>query len=513
MEISYFKDIYEMLSRKHPNSKIYIISDHHFFHKNILAYQRQEFNTLESMHEFIIHQHNQVIEEKDIVLFLGDFSFKKSEIFSIVKQMKGIKYLLMGNHDQDISHNFGNYGFEGIFTIPVKLQNIYLSHQPLLEEENMNLNLQLLIKEFQNSDGMNYHGHLHKDFINNPRYHNVCCEVINYQPIYIGTTKFINNDKELFINTEFFSQLLKVVHKEKNINPRFLISDYIYSSFLNALEPYEETSFIYGSYPLYKKYGLISNFSDLDVVQIYNPEISKGKNVQILKLLFQEVFDSVKTIDDINFSLYKKFNNMAIFEFLYANKDGHWYKGYFDSNLVPLNCYKKSDFVKFTGGSYFEFILEKMGIKPDCLFPKYDAQFLTINGDIANLILQILFQSNFKEKKKMAFSKLKNIYNTYGIKDIENVLSLDDMITRFFLRNLSFFHMTKRKNEFDYIKEVDPATFRAIFTGLPDSLKNQLEEIFLNSSSVFSKTFQEIKQTKFEEITKKNDELIRSLKK
>ena len=46
---------------------------------------------------------------------------------------------------------------------------------------------------------------------------------------------------------------------------------------------YETNSFVFGSFPLYKKYGYISNFSDLDVALIYDDKISKNRNSQRLK--------------------------------------------------------------------------------------------------------------------------------------------------------------------------------------------------------------------------------------
>lgn len=91
MVSSYYKDIYNLLCKRHPNRKIYVISDNHFYHSNIIKYQRTEFNDVIKMNEYIINQHNSIVNNDDIVIFLGDFSFKKSSIKNLLEQMKGHK--------------------------------------------------------------------------------------------------------------------------------------------------------------------------------------------------------------------------------------------------------------------------------------------------------------------------------------------------------------------------------------------------------------------------------------
>ena len=73
MAVSFYKDIYTLLSKKHPNRKIYVISDHHFFHSNIIQYKRPNFDNVFQMNEHIIKLHNKTIGSDDVVIFLGDF--------------------------------------------------------------------------------------------------------------------------------------------------------------------------------------------------------------------------------------------------------------------------------------------------------------------------------------------------------------------------------------------------------------------------------------------------------
>lgn len=514
MSISYYKDIYKILCQRHPNKDIYIISDHHFCHLNIIKYQRPEFNNTMEMNEYIINQHNSVVKEDDIVIFLGDFSFKKSSIKDLVTQMNGCKYLLLGNHDEEsLSRCYGNLGFEGVFTNPVRINDMFLSHYPLEKGENESIHFELLVKEFNNSNGVNYHGHIHDRNAGEKPFLNVCCEAQEYRPLLIGHTESLKDDDvPLMINSKYFEEILKRMEKEENISPSLIISDYIYCMLLETMTPYLDFSFAYGSFPIYKKYGYISNFSDLDICMFYDENMSKRKNQELLKQLFDTVFESAESIDNLNLSVDKRFPNICIFELLYANKMGNSYRGYYDSNLVPLDIYRNTDFIVAKGCSSLEnFMSHDTNLLSSFKFPKYESKFLNVNGDIANMSLQLLYQQGFSDKKALLFKKLKTIYRTHGKKDISNVEELDDIMSRFFIRNMMFFHTTRRKKEIDYVNEVGHS-FDIFLDSIPTTLKLQMEEILVNPHSLFNTVNQELANTYFEDIPKKSKELIKSIK-
>lgn len=268
MSISYYKDIYALLCKRHPNRKIFVISDHHFYHFNIIKYSREEFNNVWEMNEYIINKHNHVVGSDDIVIFLGDFSFKKSLIKEILDKMNGHKYLIVGNHDsKGLERCYGNLGFEQVFMQPVKIKNDFFSHFPLKQWEVDSLHLELLVQEFEKSSGINYHGHIHTTDVGMFPFVNVCCEAQNYEPLLIGYTEGLlkSADLPLIINSKYFEEILISLKEKNKLNPSLIISDYIYSLFLEKSSSFSSSSFVYGSYPLYKKYGYISNFSDLDV--------------------------------------------------------------------------------------------------------------------------------------------------------------------------------------------------------------------------------------------------------
>lgn len=514
MDFLYCKDIYELLCKRHPNSKIYIISDHHFYHSNIIQYQRKEFNNVIEMNEHIINCHNSVVESDDIVIFLGDFCFKKSSRKNLLKQMNGHKYLLLGNHDdEDLIRCYGNLGFEGIFANAVKIDDKFLSHYPLRQNEFDNFNFNLLIKEFNSSEGINYHGHLHTKDVEQKPFVNVCCEAQNYKPLLIGYTKdLVETSKPLLINSKYFEEILNYLKENKNLSPDLVISDYIYSMLLESTNSYFNSSFIYGSFPLYKKYGYVSNFSDLDVCLVYDEKISKAKNYDNLKKLFNTAFVSAQKIDNLNLSLDKIIGNMRIFELIYANKNGNTYRGYYDTNVVLLNIYRDTDFIINSGCTVLEKALQQdTNLINDFKLPRYNSRFLTIDGDIANIILQLLFQQNLGEKKSIALKKLKYIYRTHGNKDISNVSNLDDIMVRFLIRNILFFHTAKRSSEIEYIKS-GYKNLDDFMNDIPLTLKLQMEEILKNPKSLFNMVYNELSKASFAEMPKKSKELIKTIK-
>lgn len=74
-------------------------SDLHLGPKNILP-SRQQFMSIEEHDEYLIRQWNKKVHKNDDVYILGDLSFRAEHPISYyLSQMKGRKYLIVGNHD------------------------------------------------------------------------------------------------------------------------------------------------------------------------------------------------------------------------------------------------------------------------------------------------------------------------------------------------------------------------------------------------------------------------------
>ena len=72
--------------------KIWIISDTHFCHKNIIAYSGRPFKTVEEMNDEIIKRWNNKVGKDDFVIHLGDFALgkKDDELLKIALELEKI---------------------------------------------------------------------------------------------------------------------------------------------------------------------------------------------------------------------------------------------------------------------------------------------------------------------------------------------------------------------------------------------------------------------------------------
>ena len=157
----------------------WFISDTHFNHENIIKYCNRPFANAEEMNKYIIQQWNSVVDEDGIVYHLGDFALQsdKETISDLVEKLNGSIILVLGNHDRWGKQKFLDCGFTGVHK-RLDVGNCILTHRPL------DLN--------QLSEGMvNIHGHIHNydKGLDEDRYINVSCEVLDYKPMWIAIKK------------------------------------------------------------------------------------------------------------------------------------------------------------------------------------------------------------------------------------------------------------------------------------------------------------------------------------
>jgi len=85
-----------------PEGKVFLISDTHFDHENIIKYCSRPFKSKDEMNKVMINSWNSVVGNSDTVYILGDVAFgrgHKSIDYWMVK-LKGNKFLVKGNHDK-----------------------------------------------------------------------------------------------------------------------------------------------------------------------------------------------------------------------------------------------------------------------------------------------------------------------------------------------------------------------------------------------------------------------------
>lgn len=117
-------------------SGVFFTSDLHFRHGNIIKYCNRPFETVQEQTEKLIENWNKIVPDTAIVFILGDFAFaSKNQQRTILQKLTGKKYLVLGNHDQNIPEE----EFEGIYDlveVSIKVgenwETFILSHRPLL---------------------------------------------------------------------------------------------------------------------------------------------------------------------------------------------------------------------------------------------------------------------------------------------------------------------------------------------------------------------------------------------
>lgn len=79
---------------------IFFTSDLHFGHKKIIPICNRPFEDIDEMDQGLINNWNSVVKENDLVFILGDFCFRKKLYWiEVLSKLKGLKYLILGNHD------------------------------------------------------------------------------------------------------------------------------------------------------------------------------------------------------------------------------------------------------------------------------------------------------------------------------------------------------------------------------------------------------------------------------
>lgn len=74
---------------------IYIISDTHFSHNNIIRYCDRPFTNIQDMNKHIVEKWNSVVKPNDIVLHLGDVGFGlKEQLTPLITSLNGNKILI-----------------------------------------------------------------------------------------------------------------------------------------------------------------------------------------------------------------------------------------------------------------------------------------------------------------------------------------------------------------------------------------------------------------------------------
>lgn len=157
-----------------PEQKIWVWSDTHFFHTNIIEFSNRPYVNVQQMNEHLVANFNEYVGENDISIWVGDVGFKGDGFINeLLDQCNGYKILVVGNHDFD-SGKVRNLKFDEIhllYTISTPEVDLVFTHYPM---RNIKL------------PWFNLHGHLHAYPVSTTGHilhHNINCELHEYRPV------------------------------------------------------------------------------------------------------------------------------------------------------------------------------------------------------------------------------------------------------------------------------------------------------------------------------------------
>ena len=165
-------------------NKVWVTSDNHFGHKNILSYENRvaklKVLTVAGHDDELIKRWNDIVGKQDLVLILGDFSFKKAEETNeLLRQLNGDKVLVRGNHDIFLDDKkFDKSLFKAVYDykeIKYRGQEIALMHYTIQDFKHQSREVKPAVLLF---------GHIHTFRMEIPKHSfNVGVDVNDYYPV------------------------------------------------------------------------------------------------------------------------------------------------------------------------------------------------------------------------------------------------------------------------------------------------------------------------------------------
>lgn len=139
-------------------------ADPHLSHKNILQFERTQFETIEKHDAFIKDLIQSNVKPKDTLYVLGDVGEMSDENIEFWKSLPCKTILVRGNHDTQKAKLLE--AFDVVSDVPIFYKKrILLSHEPLPVT----------------NETLNVHGHLHGAHLNMDNYINLSIHVSNYK--------------------------------------------------------------------------------------------------------------------------------------------------------------------------------------------------------------------------------------------------------------------------------------------------------------------------------------------
>lgn len=157
--------------------QVWVWSDQHFGHKNIIGFSNRPYPNLELMHECMVLNHNEYVQPGDVSIWVGDVAFlNDTKANELLRRYNGYKILIFGNHDIN-KNKVKDLDFDEVHLLK-HIQVVYdhktydfaFTHYPM--------------NNIGETDFV-IHGHEHVAhlYTNTPQHINVNCELHGYKPL------------------------------------------------------------------------------------------------------------------------------------------------------------------------------------------------------------------------------------------------------------------------------------------------------------------------------------------
>ena len=173
----------------------FYIADTHFGHEKVIEFCRRPFKNIEEMDEVIIKNWNEVVNHEDHVYILGDMIYRnKKEPSYYLKQLKGHKHLILGNHEEYLKKLKEPFKYfdtiDQYLDIVDKGRRCILFHYPIASWNGMNRKV------------YHIHGHIHNnyhrgEFLTHERALNAGVDINNFKPVKLEELIYNNNKYKL----------------------------------------------------------------------------------------------------------------------------------------------------------------------------------------------------------------------------------------------------------------------------------------------------------------------------
>ena len=126
---------------------VFLTSDHHFFHGNIIKYCSRPFRDVSHMNAEMLSRINGAVAQDDTLLIVGDLTAglggRLEELRSIIGAMHGKKLLIRGNHDHQPDEWYLASGFHRVLP-HINLGGVLVTHFSLIEAVSRGIDIDAL---------------------------------------------------------------------------------------------------------------------------------------------------------------------------------------------------------------------------------------------------------------------------------------------------------------------------------------------------------------------------------